>query len=274
MEQWALLIFTISMQAAIGGTLILALFYKNLKASSNDIIKTYKLPLIVISVISLIGLGASFAHLGTPTNAFNTILGFGSSWMSREIVFTGAFIGLICLTTVLVIFQKKINNILLIAAAVIGLIDVYCMAAIYANTFISSWRHANTFLSFYGTTFVLGTVLAVVFIIPSIENKDQVQSFIKKSFYIALLGIGVQLIGVSMQSAASSELLQIGATMSAVNYESTLAIRWIVEIVGILILAYLALSSSKKVTYSFVYAALLAILIGEGMSRYVFYAIG
>ena len=80
-----------------------------------------KLPLLTLAGISLVGLFASFFHLGTPTHALYTILGFGRSWMSNEIVFTGAFIGLACLTVGLVLLQKKINPILMLVTGIVGL---------------------------------------------------------------------------------------------------------------------------------------------------------
>jgi len=108
MHEWALLIFTICLQAAIGGVVMLALFYKKISALGEE--KTYqifKLPLIVFASLSVIGLAASFAHLGTPLNALNTIRNFGSSWMSREIVFTGLFIAAVFVTLALALARKK-----------------------------------------------------------------------------------------------------------------------------------------------------------------------
>lgn len=277
MHEWPLLIFTICMQAAIGGIVMLSIFYSKMKKNGIDPFKVMKLPLLVITVLSFIGLGASFAHLGTPTHAFNAILGFSHSWMSREIVVTGTFIAFVCATTGLALLQKKVNPALLIITAIVGIIDVYCMAAIYSNTLVNGWNHANTFLSFYGTTFTLGAILAVSLSIISLQNSELSKDLSKTAFLVVFAGIAVQLIGLATYSSLEGEIRQISGQAAAVSlgaYEGTVAIRWIIELIGIAVLAYLALAPSKKVYYSFVYLALLAIIIGEGMSRYVFYVLG
>ena len=42
--------------------------------------------LIVAEVLLLIGLGASFAHLGRPERAWRAVLMWRSSWLSREVI--------------------------------------------------------------------------------------------------------------------------------------------------------------------------------------------
>lgn len=277
MQEWPLLIFTVSMQTAIGGIAVLWIFYNKIKKNGKDPFEVMKLPLLIIAVLSLIGLGGSFAHLGTPTNAFNTILGFSHSWMSREIVFTGMFIALTCATVGLALLQKKVNPALLLIAAIVGLIDVYCMAAIYSNTLVNGWNHVNTFLSFYCTTFALGAILAVSLSVRSLQKEELTKDLLKTALYVALAGIAIQLIGLATYSTLGGEIQQISgqaAVASLGAYEGTIAIRWIIELIGIAVLAYVALAPSKKAYYSFVYLALLAIMIGEGMSRYVFYVLG
>ncbi|WP_017754711.1 dimethyl sulfoxide reductase anchor subunit family protein [Calidifontibacillus oryziterrae] len=276
MHEWALLIFTVCMQAAIGGVLMLWLFYK--KISGNNEEKTFsamRVPLLAISVLSIIGLGASFSHLGTPSNAFNTILHLGSSWMSREILVTGLFIGVIFITTGLAFVQKRVNPLLLLVSALIGLIDIYCMAAIYATTLVSGWNSINTYTSFYGTALVLGPVLAATLIAPVMKGKAQ--GLVRYSFYIAIVGVAIQLVGMAVSATVMPEVNVINGlnAMAALEgYQGTVALRWIIEVVGIGLLGVLSMTSSKKISYSYAYVALAAIIVAEGMSRYVFYVLG
>ncbi|WP_080844125.1 dimethyl sulfoxide reductase anchor subunit family protein [Cytobacillus gottheilii] len=280
MHEWALLIFTVCLQAAIGGTIVLLLFYKKLSnLGSEQSLQVMKLPLIVISVLSFIGLGASFAHLGAPENAFNTIRHLGSSWMSREILVTGMFIGLICLTTGLAFVQKKVHGWLLITAAVAGLIDVFCMGAIYYNTLVSGWNSINTYTSFYGTVFVLGPVLTAGLIAPSLKGQynELSQQLLKYAFYISLAGIAIQLVGVALFSSAMPDVSQIGAgnALNALeDYQATVAIRWIIEFAAVLFIGYLAHSTKRMKLNYFAYGALAVLIFAEGMSRYVFYVMG
>lgn len=279
MHEWALLIFTICTQAAIGGVVMLAIFYKKIaQLGEEQAFKAMKLPLLVIAGLSIAGLAASFAHLGTPTNAFNTILGIGHSWMSREILLTGMFIGAVVLTTGLALLQKKVNFALLIGSAVIGLIDIYCMAMLYADTLVSGWSSVNTFTSFYGTALVLGPVLVASFLVPFLKNQGELtQTIVKNAFYISLIGMGIQIIGVAVFGSAMPEVNMVGGTSalaSLESYQTTVALRWVIGAIGVAFLGYLSLAKSRKVSLSFAYVALAVLFLAEGMNRYVFYVLG
>ncbi|MGG0716001.1 DmsC/YnfH family molybdoenzyme membrane anchor subunit [Robertmurraya massiliosenegalensis] len=276
MHEWALLIFTVCLQIAIGGILTLAIFYKGInKLGEETSFKAMRILLIVIAALSLVGLIASFAHLGTPSHALNSIRNLGSSWMSREILVTGLFIGAACVTAGLALIQKKVNHWLLIVSALIGLVDIYCMAMIYSNSLVSGWSSVNTFTSFYGTAFVLGPVLVASLLAPVL--KDKAQSLIKNAFYISLGGIALQLVGVALFGSVMPEVNMIEGTnalASLADYQTTVAIRWVIEVVGVGFLGYLSVAKQQKVSFSLAYVALAVLVFAEGMSRYVFYVLG
>lgn len=281
MHEWALLIFSICVQTAIGGMFMLWLYERNIsKSGDGTTFSVLKTPLIIIAALSLIGLGASFAHLGTPSNALNTLRNIGSSWMSREIVVTSAFIGAACITAGLAVVQKKINPVFLLVTAIIGFIDIYCMAAIYANSLISGWNSINTYLSFYGTAFILGAVLIASFTVPALRAKnmdDMAKNLLKLSFYTALFGIALQLVGVALFPASMTEVNIMAATAASTSleaYQGAIAIRWVVEVIGFILLGYLALSPVKKTPIAIAFVALIVIGFAEGLSRYVFYVLG
>lgn len=279
MHDWALLIFTVCMQAAIGGILALSIFYQKVSKIGKELtFSAMRIPLLVITGLSIIGLGASFAHLGAPENAFNTIRNLGSSWMSREILTTGLFIGAVCVTTGLAFVQKKVNPWLLLISSLIGLFDIYCMSAIYSNSLISGWHSVNTFTSFYGTALVLGPILALSFIVLALRNNDEIiQIMVKYSFMAALFGVAVQLVGVALASTMVPEVNMISGAnaLSALEgYQGTVVLRWIIEVIGVGVLGYMSLAVNKKISLSFAYVALVALMVAEGISRYVFYVMG
>lgn len=281
MNEWPLLIFTVCLQAAIGGMLILALFYKKLsRLGEEKMFQLTKASLIGIVALSIIGLAASFAHLGTPSNAFNTISNLGSSWQSREILVTGLFIAAAVVTLGLAFVQKKVNFGLVILSAIIGLVDIYCMGAIYANTLVSGWDSIQTYTSFYGTALVLGPVLLVSTLAPGLGKADSgelSQAIVKYSFFISLVGIAVQLIGLALFAASMPEVNMVQGTNALVSlegYYSTVAFRWIIEVIGVAVLGFLSLSKNKKMPLSLRFLALIALFAAEGMSRYVFYILG
>lgn len=281
MHEWALLIFTVCVQTAIGGIFTLWLFQLRLgKFGEETLLAILKIPLMVITALSLVGLIASFAHLGTPSNAMNTIRNVGSSWMSREILVTGAFIGAACITTALTIIQKKINPLLIIGTAFIGLIDIFCMAAIYSNSLVSGWNSINTFTSFYGTAFILGSVLFASLTVPILRAKsmdETAQKLVRLSFYIALFGIALQLIGLALFPSALTDVNMIAAASAQSSleaYQGTIALRWGIELIGLILFGYMALSPVKRTTVTLAFTALIVIGFAEGLSRYVFYVLG
>lgn len=276
MNEWPLLILTVCVPTAVGGFLFLGLFHKKIAGSGADPFKIMKLPLIVMAALSLVGLIASFLHLGTPTHALYTLLGFGRSWMSNEIVFTGGFIAMACITAGLAILQKKTNLVLIVITAIIGLIDVYCMASIYAVTRVNGWGVINTYLVFYGTVFTLGPVLSASLMGTTLD-RDLFSKVIKWAFTAAIFGIGIQVIGIATFSVSTSEIQLINGITAAgklASYSGMIAVRWILEVCGLIALGFVAMSSMKKVNYSFIYLVLAVLIVCEAMSRYVFYVLG
>lgn len=275
MHEWELLIFTMCIPASIGGFLYLSLVYKKITASGQDPFKVMKLPLVVLAGLSIVGLIASFFHLGTPTHAMYAIMGFGRSWMSNEIVFTSVFIGLACVTVGLAILQKKVNLPLMLVTGIIGLIDIYCMASAYTSTLVSGWSALSTFTAFYGSVFVLGPVMAASLMTPTL-NKDTVKQIVRLALVVALAGVAIQAIGVALYATNMPEVNMINGinAMNAMEgYQSTVVVRWIVELFGLALLGYLS-RTTVKVSYSIAYVAVLAIIIAEGLNRYVFYVLG
>ncbi|TMN22144.1 cyclic nucleotide-binding protein [Lentibacillus cibarius] len=280
MHEWPLLVFTISIQTAIGGIFMLWIFQLINRKRNLDTASLFKIPLIVIGVLSLVGLGASFAHLGAPINALNTIRHVGSSWMSREILVTGTFIGLAVLNTAWVLYRKQILPWLLITTTVVGFVDVYCMAAIYTKSLIGPWNSINTFMSFYGTTLILGAVLAVALLTPKLYKQKLelvAKQFLKTTLIITLSGFGLHIIGTALFSPEALETTIVGSSMAAsviATYKVMVATRWIISILGVALLGYLTLSSYKKSFTSLTFLTLAVFVLSEGMSRYVFYLLG
>lgn len=276
MHEWPLLIFTVAIPASVGGILFLWLIHRNITKSGADLIRVMKLPLILIALISIVGLIGSFFHLGSPMSAFNTIRGFGRSWMSNEIVFTGAFIALACITAGLAVVFKKINPLLLFITGLVGLVDIYCMASAYAVTRVNGWDHLNTYVVFFGTALSLGPILGASLLLPNLKG-EQAKKIVKYAFAIGLIGLAIQMIGAAMFAAYIPEVQMINGVTAAAKlepYSMMIGIRWFIELFGLAALGYLSLKSHQKINYAILYVALLVFAIAEGMSRYVFYVLG
>ncbi|WP_313825585.1 dimethyl sulfoxide reductase anchor subunit family protein [Leclercia sp.] len=157
MHELPLLIFTLLVQGSVGMTLFLALSAR--AGSRVPEVKPQLLPgMLIACVAGGLGLVVSTLHLGYPLNAFNALRHVASSWLSREIVFASLYLAALGLCTLVMLVRKQLIPLLLPVAAVLGLIDVWCMSAIYAHTSVITWSHFNTWLMFYGAVGVLGAV--------------------------------------------------------------------------------------------------------------------
>lgn len=157
MHELPLLIFTLLVQGSVGMTLFLALSAR--AGSRVPEVKPQLLPgMLIACVAGGLGLVVSTLHLGYPLNAFNALRHIASSWLSREIVFASLYLAALGLCTLVMLVRKQLIPLLLPVATVLGLIDVWCMSAIYAHTSVITWSHFNTWLMFYGAVGVLGAV--------------------------------------------------------------------------------------------------------------------
>ena len=104
--------------------------------------------LIVAEVMLLIGLGASFGHLGRPERAWRAVLMWRTSWLSREVIVLPAFIGVVALWWLA--RRAGVGTPLLpLAAILLAALLWYCTAMIYACLrFIQEWAQPLTWVNF------------------------------------------------------------------------------------------------------------------------------
>lgn len=106
------------------------------------------LALIVAVVLLLIGLGASFGHLGHPERAWRAAFMWRTSWLSREVIVLPAFIA------VNVIWWLALRSgfdtaLLPVIALLLAVLLWVCTAMIYACLrFIEEWAQPLTLVNF------------------------------------------------------------------------------------------------------------------------------
>ena len=126
--------------------------------------------LIVAEVMLLIGLGASFAHLGRPERAWRAVLMWRTSWLSREVIVLPAFIGVVALwwLALRMNIDTALSLVLLpLAAIFLAALLWYCTAMIYACLrFIEEWAQPLTLVNFtligLSSGLILATALAAL----------------------------------------------------------------------------------------------------------------
>ncbi|MGJ7541745.1 dimethyl sulfoxide reductase anchor subunit family protein [Variovorax sp. LT1R16] len=153
---FSVVIFTTIAGAAQGMVVALALARLAGMALAPSFLGT---ALIVAEAMLLIGLGASFGHLGRPERAWRAAMMWRTSWLSREVIVLPAFIGLVALWWGAL--HRGIDTVWLpLAAIVLAALLWYCTAMIYACLrFIQEWAQPLTLVNFTLTGLSSGLVL-------------------------------------------------------------------------------------------------------------------
>ncbi|TWU03721.1 Anaerobic dimethyl sulfoxide reductase chain B [Neorhodopirellula pilleata] len=131
-------------------------------------------------IIALVGLNIAPLHLGQPLRAWRVFLGLRTSWLSREAVILGKYVGALSVAVVLmwlpVIASYTPDAVLdriptwitvpgwaakasLGVAVLLGVAGLYSSAMIYIATKRKLWRATRTLPRFFGTGVVVGAVL-------------------------------------------------------------------------------------------------------------------
>ena len=154
---WSVIIFTTVAGAAQGLVVLLALAtLLGLPLAAGYV----NAALLVALVMLLVGLGASFLHLGHPLRAWRAVAMWRTSWLSREVIVLPAFIAGVALWWLALRNGWPVPWLpwLLIAVAVLLW---YCTAMIYACIrFIQEWAHALTVINYTLIGLTSGLVLA------------------------------------------------------------------------------------------------------------------
>ncbi|NLP43533.1 MAG: dimethyl sulfoxide reductase anchor subunit [Peptococcaceae bacterium] len=269
MEHLALTIFSICVQAAIGIMIFVAIG----RLLNKE--KIFKNATIAATVLGIVGAVASLMHLGKPFSAIKALYQFGSSWLSREIWFTAIFI-LLAILMVVLIYAKPQNKSaisgLAAAAAVVGLIDVFFMAAIYSSSSVPFWQSIATLVEFYAATLSMG---AILFLLLSIKEIAEMATMKK------IIALAVALAVILQVAAVVPSLIALGASSSAAAHSSLAilgnmavanAFKWIFILAGALLLLWMVKDELSKLVTNIVLSSTILLLVGQIVGRYLFYA--
>ena len=120
--------------------------------------------LLLAAVMLVVGLAASFLHLGRPERAWRAATMWRTSWLSREVIVLPAFIGLVVLWWLALRYDTPpawTRVAFPLAALVVAGLLWLCTAMIYACLrFIQEWAHSLTFANFLFSGLSSGFVLA------------------------------------------------------------------------------------------------------------------
>lgn len=265
MEHLALTIFSVCVQASIGIMLFAAIG----KRLSKD--GVFKAAVVTAGGLAVVGLAASLLHLGQPLHAANALMKFGTSWLSREIWLTGAFVGVTLLAALLILIKplaKSAIDALIAVAALIGLVDVAAMAAIYNFTSVPAWQSSAIYVEFYAAAISMG---ALIFLALSIKEAANM----KKTVSIAVAGAVIVQVAammiyyINLGARDSLAVQQSLAILSSMGF--AMIVKWVFILAGAGLLLFPV--KEKGTVSAGVLGAAALMFIGQMVGRYLFYAI-
>jgi anaerobic dimethyl sulfoxide reductase subunit B (iron-sulfur subunit) len=169
MSEWPLILFTLLSQLTTGALIVLVIL-KTLFAWKfgnpepnfiNDI------ALFGITLVFILSFLISLSHLGSPQKTHLALTNFRSSWLSREAI-SGAALAtlliLLCIMQIDVIGSTSTRNLFAWAAAVTGIIFIFCMSRVYMLRTVPTWNSLKTPLSFFIAALMLGQLAVIVYL--------------------------------------------------------------------------------------------------------------
>lgn len=133
--------------------------------------------LFAIGPAMILGLLVSMLHMHDVTNMFNVIRHWDSSWLSREILFGIGFAALgflFCIMQVLKLGSVRLRQVVAVLTAVVGVGLVVAQAQIYYSlATIPAWHHWATWVQFFGTALLLGSLGVGTTFVLLIHKRDR-----------------------------------------------------------------------------------------------------
>ncbi len=173
-SHWPLALMLVATQASVGLIIAERLFALAGEILADYSILTTKLAVMIAFLIANAGLGIAPLHLGQPLRAWRVFLGLRTSWLSREAVVLGQYVGLLVaagmllwLPHIIPCLPSSVQSLIptipgwvakaaLGLALLVGIAGLYSSAMIYVATRRQLWRFGRTMPRFFGTAAVLG----------------------------------------------------------------------------------------------------------------------
>ncbi len=296
-NEWALVIFTVVMQMAIGSFVILGgvHFFAARRNGIDEADKLSDRALLAIGPAVVFGLIVTFFHLGNPLNAPRAITHFATSWLSREIILALVFcIGgaVFALMQWRKVSSPAVRNAVALVVVAIGLVLVWVMSMIYRVPTVPAWDTFATTATFFITTFLLGGLAMGAAFVSNfwyVRGKGMDATNVQYSMlatslrWIALISVallGLQFVVIplylSQLSAQASPAATASLDLLSQQNGVIFALRLILLFLGAGLLmgfVYAMTSSESKVRVmgNVAYLAFVLVLLSEILGRYLFY---
>ena len=298
LREWALPVYTILMQLAVGALFSLWVIRMagSFKYGEEKMDRIATVPILIIFSTMIFAMIGSHFHLSRPYLSFLAVRNFRYSWLSREVFFTIFVFMFTGLLLFMLRFRKgyyRFKGGLGWGAILAGFATVYCMASIYLLPTQIAWNSAVTIVSYYAVMLLLGTTSLIVILLMDLrfserESPDDMEirvNIIKKAtIWLTATATMAALLVVSLgiyqiELLRNMELLSAQASLKLILelYRPLFFMRISLTILGVAWLVGVV-SYFIRTQRSFfkllgpVYIACIMVLIGEILERFLFYA--
>ncbi|MBP2019438.1 anaerobic dimethyl sulfoxide reductase subunit C (anchor subunit) [Symbiobacterium terraclitae] len=275
-SEWALILFTVLAQASIGAFLLLTWLRQRNQEPGRD--PVYRKSVAVLVALAAVALLASLFHLGRPALALTALRNLGTSWLSREIFFTGGFFVLLVASQLLE-SRPGLRRAVDWLAALAGVLAVISMAAVYSTTMRPAWQGWGTYVAFAGTAVLMGLGLTAGLLTFFGRTEGGMSSDVQQLTALAVVALVAGLVAYPLYLASlgtGGPEAQASLQLLGSRYAALLAVRWALTLVGgavPLVLTWRRLAAGAAAA-GLVYTAAVSLLAGELVGRYLFYATG
>lgn len=297
LREWALPVYTILMQFSVGtltALWILRVFgMRHLSLEYVERILRKPMLVLVLSILTAI-IGSHF-HLSKPYFSFLAVLNFGTSWLSREIVFTILLLISCALLAYLIWFVRGHGRLKIALgwfSVACGWIVIYCMASLYLLPTQPIWHTPVTILKFFGSALLLGAAVAgALLIMDTVFSEAQESDLVpvrlqlirRSALWFALIAVLIVAL-ISLLNLGQITGLREGGTLELTSlhlltdvYGPLLIVRFVAMFIGVIMLAVtmVLINRQRKALADLVvpvHLACLLMVVGEILGRFLFYA--
>lgn len=272
-KELPLVFMTLLTQISLGG--FLALFLGDFMSLFGFESTNWVMALLVM-LPAAIGLPLSALHLGRPFLALSAMKNIKSSWLSREALALGLFVGLMGLVVASYFFDIAIvlRLFLEFVTLLIGIYGIYAQSMIYRIRARPSWDRVTTNYKFFGVAYI------GIFLVAFLSSLSSVHEAIIPLTTLGMLGALAQLFFSyedirTLDAEENAYQLQRTKRLLNENFQNIKMIRFITLILGGVVLPLFTLifvSASLHVTASvMLLLSIVIVFISEISDRFLFY---
>jgi anaerobic dimethyl sulfoxide reductase subunit C (anchor subunit) len=233
--------------------------------------------LVIIMAIMLLSLLVSLTHLGTPSIAYQAALNFGSSWLSREILFAVLFTmttGVLTILSWREVGSAALRSTLAGVSVIFGVLLILSMSKLYMLRTVRVWNTLYTPVLFYVTALLLGGLL-----VGAVSTLNLTAGFDINTLpaittgALSLLVVELILVPVRVRSllTGSNEQRELLQRLSE-GHKLVFIFRWLMGVLGSACLVVMIVQSRfEPGLYALCFAL---VLTSELSDRFLFYTAG